>query len=356
VRVLIVCDWFLKVVHGQALALRELGHDVALLCRSHADEYGGDSSERAAVLEELVRAGVSVGQLEGRRVSARAPRDIVRARRWVARHRPDVVHAHENFDPRLFAATRGLPSVLTVHDPVAHPGDVRRSALERVTRMAWRGTADRVVVHGEGLRVGIGRRPAGVLDVVPHGIAMAEGPYDPPATPAVLLFGRLEPYKGVDVLVEAMRIVWRERPDVHLLVYGRGPALELVPRDEPRIVIRDRYIREEELDESFAAATVVTLPYTQASQSGVGLEALARGVPVVVTSVGALQDLAMEADWIVPPGDHSALAAALMARLDDSVRYRSLVHDFASRRFSWPAVAARYAGVYERAVARGHST
>jgi hypothetical protein len=48
-RVLVVCDWFLKYATSQSAALRRAGMDVFLLCRDHASEFGGSSEERQEV-------------------------------------------------------------------------------------------------------------------------------------------------------------------------------------------------------------------------------------------------------------------------------------------------------------------
>ena len=63
--------------------------------------------------------------------------------------------------------------------------------------------------------------------VIPHGLWARSEPLLRPESPSVLLFGRLEPYKGVEVLVEAMRLVWEQRPDVRLVVAGAGEAARL---------------------------------------------------------------------------------------------------------------------------------
>ncbi len=106
-------------------------------------------------------------------------------------------------------------------------------------------------------------------------MAAASEPLPRPESPSVLLFGRLEQYKGVEVLVEAMRLVWERRPDVRLVVAGEGQAARLVP-DDPRISLIPRYVPEREVDALLADASLVVLPYTQASQSGVGVMAIAR--------------------------------------------------------------------------------
>jgi len=171
----------------------------------------------------------------------------------------------------------------------------------------------------------------------------------PPTRPRILLFGRLEPYKGVRVLREAMETIWRTRPDVKLEVAGQGPEARLV-RGDPRIDLRPRYVPEERLDEMFGRASVVALPYLEASQSDVGLQAIGRGVPVVVSNVGSLAEIAVDPEFVVPPGDRAALACALLRAIDQGLplRRRTLAH--ARKKFSLDTAAARTLALYEEVI------
>ena len=222
---------------------------------------------------------------------------------------PQIVHAHENHDPRMLALTCGYVTVLTVHDPLGHPGAPELTRGENWVFRRWFMRAQRFVVHGQALVEelvpivgGDGR-----IVVIPHGTTARPAPLPPPEAPTVLLFGRLEAYKGVEVLVEAMRILWRHRPEVRLIVAGQGEAARLVPRD-PRITLMARYISEHEVESLLSQASVVALPYTQASQSGVGLLAIAAGVPVVVSDLGGLPELAYEPSFVAQAGRPDALA------------------------------------------------
>jgi glycosyltransferase involved in cell wall biosynthesis len=78
---------------------------------------------------------------------------------------------------------------------------------------------------------------------------------------------------------------------------------------------------------------------------------LAHGVPVVVTSVGALPELAMGGDGVVPPGDAEALARALIVALSHDEGHRVRVLEFARAKFDWTTVAEAYGALYERLVA-----
>jgi alpha-maltose-1-phosphate synthase len=339
-RILLVCDWFLRYVAPYALALRGHGMEVALLCRDHAHEFDGRIEERDALLDRLRSSGVRIFEMPGRVSSVGALggalRVVLAARRWS----PDVVHAQsEIHDPRLLAAIAGYPTALTVHDPELHWGTQRRPAHLRALQWAWRRRAQLLIAHGSEIAasLGSGKRRVAVL---PHGAVVREAPLPVPDTPAVLLFGRLEQYKGLTVLLEAMERVWVRRPETRLVVAGKGCDAAAVPVD-PRIEALLDYVPEAEIDSVFRRASVAALPYVDASQSGVGLDALGRGIPVVVTAVGALPELALDPSYIVPPRDPCALAGAILEHLDDGWVVRAAVLDRARQRFAWDGVAGR---------------
>jgi glycosyltransferase involved in cell wall biosynthesis len=346
VRVLIVCDFLFKYGSQQARSLVHTGHEVAILCRSHALEFGGLEHERDGVHDRLRDEGIRMLVLPGRVRSASAVPAMLGIRRTLRRWRPHVVHVHENHDPRLLALTAGYPTVLTVHDPLGHPGAPELSRSENWAFRRWFHRADRFIVHGQALvpelRPIVGDRP---ITVIHHGTDARAEPLPAPPEPTVLLFGRLEEYKGVEVLVAAMEHVWERRPDARLVVAGEGIAARLVP-EEARITLMARYISESEVDGILAGASLVALPYTQASQSGVGMLAIAAGVPVVVSDLGSLPELAYDGSFVSAAGDPRALAEAILRHLDDDSGVRARVLGHARARFSWEAAARQTTELY----------
>jgi glycosyltransferase involved in cell wall biosynthesis len=338
-RILIVCDFFMKYGAQQARSLARIGHGVAILCRSHAHEFGGATGERDDLLASVRREGVQLLVAPGRVRSLRAFPEMLEIRRAVRRWRPDVVHVHGNHDPRLLALTAGNRTVLTVHDPVDHPGAPALNRWQNWATRQWFRRAERFVVHSPALAEELVPIVApNRIAVIPHGVSPRSEPLARPQAPSVLLFGRLEEYKGVDVLVGAMRLVWERRPDVRLVVAGAGDAAQLVPED-PRVSLIPRYIPESEVEDLFADACLVVLPYTQASQSGVGALAIAAGVPVVVSNLGALPELAYESSFTFEAGNSRALAETIVRHLDDGPEVRSAVLCHARSHFSWDHAA-----------------
>ena len=345
VRVLLVCDWFLKYVGPFAEALARTGTRVALLCRDHAHEFGGDRDERLRILGSAADAGVEILEVPGRAA------DVVHGAPTIAaalRFGAGVVHAQsEIHDPRLLAAVGRRPLVLTVHDPRPHLGAAPRPLRLRLWRELWERRASCLVVHSAALAGAL--RSGRPVRVLPHGAVVRTTPFAVPERRVVLLFGRLEYYKGVRVLVRAMDTVWAARPETTLLVAGRGPELAHIP-ERPEIETLAGYVPEAEVDGVMSRASLVVLPYLEASQSGVGAEATARGVPVVVTDAGGLQELALDPSYVVAAGDADALADALLRHLDDSDEVRGRVLEQARQKIGWDAVAERALQLYRELV------
>jgi glycosyltransferase involved in cell wall biosynthesis len=142
--------------------------------------------------------------------------------------------------------------------------------------------------------------------------AAADGAPDPPP-PATrgrgyaLAVARLAPEKGLDVAIDACRMV-----GIPLLIAGRGPELEAL-----RERVRGADVRflgqvdDAELGSLRAGAEIALAPSRSAETFGLSVaEAMAAGLPVAASRVGAHAEL-LEAEALVPPGDARALAAAI---------------------------------------------
>ncbi len=137
--------------------------------------------------------------------------------------------------------------------------------------------------------------------------------------------GRLVPKKGFDLLVEAVAAV----PGARLRLVGEGPERERLEAQVRRLGLGSRVELlgarpHAEVLDLVARARVLALPARVAADGDrdsmpvVVKEAMARSVPVVVTSVAGLPEAVDgTCGWVVPPEDPAALAAALREALDD---------------------------------------
>jgi glycosyltransferase involved in cell wall biosynthesis len=326
-RVLLVCDHLVRYAAGVGEGLRAQGANVALVTRDHAEDFGGDADAMREAVAARLGPDAPIWWLPGR-VRDRSAVPVTRAiATAVRRFAPDVVHAQDSIvhDPRLLWAARLRPRrfAVTVHDPRPHPGDVEPSLRMRATREALLTAARVVFVHGEGLRDELreaGRAPLPPVEIIPHGCD-AGLVTPPPREPTLLFFGRMSRYKGLDVLLDAMPRIWHRVPDARLVVAGAGPLPDAEVLGDERIVVRNDHIPESEVPRLFRSASVVALPYVQASQSGVGSQAKAHGRPIVATWTGELPGLVADGSGVVvPPRDEEALAEATVALLTDGDR------------------------------------
>nr|WP_269205348.1 glycosyltransferase [Motilibacter aurantiacus] len=140
------------------------------------------------------------------------------------------------------------------------------------------------------------------------------------SSPLVVAAGRLAPQKAYPVLLQAAR-TWRDRLDRPLTVIaGDGPLREELQR---RITDDGLAVRllghREDVSDLLAAADVAVLPSQWEGRPLVAEEALRAGAPLVATAVGGVPELVGDAAVLVAPGDPAALAAAVVALLDDPV-------------------------------------
>ena len=133
----------------------------------------------------------------------------------------------------------------------------------------------------------------------------------------VLFFGRIYPYKGLDVLIKSMALVTRQFSDIRVVIAGEGDNFSNYRRQmvDPKFFeVRNRYIPDKEAAQLFIDADIVVLPYVEASQSGVLAIANAFAKPVIVTNVGELGRAVVDgvSGLVVPPADERSLADAIL--------------------------------------------
>jgi glycosyltransferase involved in cell wall biosynthesis len=184
----------------------------------------------------------------------------------------------------------------------------------------------------------------------------------------VLSVGRLEQNKGFHVLAAALGGL-REHGTLsdrwRWIVVGDGPFRAQLTRAIDEAGIADHThlagrLDDRELHAWYEAATLFAHPTLYEGSSLVTLEAMAHRRAVVATTAGGLPDKVANGvnGWLVPPGDASALAAALSGALGASERLaqmgeRSRV--IVEERFSWTAAGAATVRLYQELLAGARS-
>jgi len=171
-----------------------------------------------------------------------------------------------------------------------------------------------------------------------------------PSDEVCLVFGLVRRYKGVDIAIEAARLL-QDRPNFRLLVAGefyepRDPYDRMIQRLglAGRAILEDRYIPNEEVALYYRAADVLVAPYREASHSGVVQIAVGFGLPVIASDVGGMKDLVSDGETglLVPAVDAKALADAVRRFFDQglAVVFRQNIEKQKGR-FSWSGLAEK---------------
>ncbi len=269
--------------------------------------------------------------------------------------RPKVFHIQEQADFTSCWLTKIVsltaPVVVTVHDPKPHSGNDHEFIRSRGLwyRDQIRASASLFHVHGDFCRREMleldASRP--IVETY-HGLLHVPEPHEiaEPDPNRILFFGRMEAYKGLDVLLDAADVLNARGRNYSFVVAGRGEALDRLrarAAATPGVVVREDFLTPAEVVDQFQKCSVAVLPYLDATQSGVAAAAIANGRPVVSTATGGLLDVIIEGEngLLVPPGDALALADALDRVLQDVALKETLTRGArsAQARLDWTVAA-----------------
>jgi glycosyltransferase involved in cell wall biosynthesis len=283
----------------------------------------------------------------------------------IRRAKPDLVHVQWVVVPLIDVAAMALirrwcPLILTVHDSVGYNGK-KMSWLRRFGHSLPTKLAHRVIVHTRSgrqtlLRHGI---PDERICVIPHGplrlpVCAAASAAARDSRWTVVLFGEIKPYKGLDILIEAvaalppparrqLRVIVAGRPRMHMTpLTARIAALGLGEQFELRL----RRLSEEEMAALFAEADGFVFPYRQVDASGVYYLVNSLGKWLIASRVGVFaEEISSQAQGVlVPPEDVPALAQALQHAIAERPR-----GSLPGRRTSWSDIGRATRALYERA-------
>lgn len=158
--------------------------------------------------------------------------------------------------------------------------------------------------------------------------------------------GRINKYKGLDVLLDAFRDILKENPQIRLLIAGNGSCSEYheaFAELKDALDLEIRWIADNEMASLISAVDIVVLPYIEASQSGVIPLAFSLGKPVIATHVGGIPEQVPDnAGILLPPNNPSAIAKAVTELYEDSNKILEMgnnANKYALENLTWKASA-----------------
>ncbi len=305
--------------------------------------------------------------------------------------RPDIIHAHSpvlNALPAIRVGRRlKIPVVYEIRafweDAAVDHGTTTENSLRyRLTRaMETRAirSADHVFTICEGLRNDIIGRgiAAAKVTVIPNAVDVASFQLARPADPqlqekwgltgktVVGFIGSFYAYEGLDLMLDALPELLRQRPDVRLLLVGGGPQEQNLKQQAARLGIADQVIftgrvPHQEVGKYYDLINILAYPrhrmrLTELVTPLKPLEAMAQGQLFVASDVGGHKELVNhgQTGMLFRAGDREALAQAIVDLLKNPARWPELRAN--GRRFvenvrNWTNSVANYREPYQRLV------
>lgn len=366
------------VVEATLDLLGRRGHEARLFDK-HSDEVAGGALSRLSAVFSAIYSRSSRREME----------------RIIDEWRPDVVHVHNLYpllSPSVLAAcrARGVPVVMTCHNyrlvcPIAvhfvHGALCEACVGGREYRCFTNNCRDsRLESAAYALRNYVTRRAglflnnitlylsiseflkkrlieAGVpeqrIEVVPNMIRIPAEPVDATQGAYAGFAGRASEEKGIPVLVDAARRL----PDVPVHIAGHGPLLETLTAGAPGNVVFPGMLTRAGLDEFYCRARFLVVPSVWHETFGlVAVEAMSRGIPVIASRMGGLQELIEDgvSGFLFAPGDAEDLAGKmrrLWADPDLCGRMGRAAREQAVRRYHEDVHYEMLIAAYARAIA-----
>lgn len=279
--------------------------------------------------------------------------------RKIRRERYDIIHVTEplrySFFPLYMFRSR---MIMTIHDPIPHSCNYNKRNL-RHRWMAFKMVKDFILLnrhqtdefssnyhiaknHIRHLRLGVYYH----LSKLPAGKALFPTPY-------ILFFGTINGNKGIEYLCETMTRVFDKKPDLHLVIAGKGDFYFDISKyaQDPRVHIMNRFITDDEQVSLISNCEMVVCPYIDATQSGVIMSAFGLNKPVIASNVGGLGEMFESGrhGLLVEPRNVEDLTQAILSMSDRNLLKDMSAHileDYSSGKNSWHAIAKELADVY----------
>lgn len=267
--------------------------------------------------------------------------------------------------PLIYKACKraGAKAVYVVHEPKPHPQEpIFMAWVKRRTLKKGITGADHIVTLTNHVKSYIQKRyklEPETVSVIPHGIFsyyQAEFPKsisDKNRLITLLYFGRIEYYKGLDILLEAYAKAEKLQHNIRLEIWGSGDmsSYGAVVESIQNLRIENRWVDEDEIPDIFKRADICVLPYRDASQSGVVGIASDAAMPVIACPSFGLKEQLQETGAVFSDDfTPDSLLTSIEMLIEDPQLYKEMSEKSLkyAENLSWSNIAYEFKSVCEK--------
>lgn len=271
---------------------------------------------------------------------------------WINKEKFDVIFfetLHMWNLPIMMRCHKQTKIYQMIHDLIPHEGDKQAKAVHLMNKAVCR-LADYIVLCNQKYVSKVTEIYGVPADRVCYVDMWRRFPeYTKPSySKHVLFFGRMNPYKGVDNLLEIVKAC----PEIQFDIIGRvDPQVQNVVNELKtfsNVYINNEYISDEGMTKAFINADWVLLPYNSATQSGVVIDGYRFGRPCIAFAVGAITEQINDgvSGYLIETGNIKAftdkLKEAVSMNKDAYDRMSESAYEFGVRKYSSDGAAERF--------------
>lgn len=246
-------------------------------------------------------------------------------RSFINRVKPDVVYVFTHHASSILLApiVRKYKLIYQVHDPVPHKGVGKLNAwIISIQLKIYSGIADKLIVAGEAVKRQVlenSKVKPDCIEVIPFAVLddmIIEHPKTFTKNIDLLFYGRIEPYKGLDTLIQAIGLL-EVKPETYIVgggdLYKSYGNIKSLP-DNVHLL---GFLENKKLVGCINAAKIIVLPYHEATGTMTVCQAFYYGKPVIASDVGVLPEYVGNGGLIFEHGNAKQLAECILMLLND---------------------------------------
>jgi L-malate glycosyltransferase len=269
----------------------------------------------------------------------------------------DLCHCWFGWPPGFFGYLhrKRLPYVVSLRGTDVPGFNPRTKVLDKLvfkslSRKIW-GAAGSVVANSEGLKKLANYTWKGKIEIIPNGVDTEKfHPGKKKGRFTLLAVSRLIERKGLNYIIDAMPFI----KDVRLVIAGDGPEMQSLKSRAKSLGVSDKVnflgkVEHDRLPQVYRQADIFILPSIHEGMSNTLLEAMASGLPVIVTDTGGTKELVKDNGIIIRKKSSDDIKKAVTKLFDEKLRKRYSANSRKmAEQHSWKKVADKYRELYVR--------